>query len=103
MNYSKLSKKQAQEVIAKATLRVKEIDFLTVDRIIQRMQFDYPTNGAGGTGSECVDIDYTNQVVNVELRAYGCNYNQPYFENEDEIRAALKKIGYTLEIETTDD
>jgi len=102
MKYATLSKEEAQLEISRLTKRIKEIDFKTVDGIIRRMRFEYSKNGAGGTGRENVNINYKNQSVEVELKAYGCNYNQPSFMNEYEIEKALKGIGYSLNIESFD-
>ena len=102
MNYSKLTREEAIKVIAAATNRIKEIDFETVEGIVSRMKFYYPTNQVGGQGWKSVEVDYQNRIVNLELTAYGCNYNHPDLENQDEIREALEKIGYSLVISIDD-
>jgi len=97
MNYKSLNKNEAIEVINLASERIKEIDFQTVKGILGRIEVEYPTNQAGGTGNFDATPNYKTQVVEIETRTYGCDYNNPYILNESEIKTALAKIGWRIE------
>jgi hypothetical protein len=55
--------------------------------------FNFPENGAGGTGGfEFEGVNDENEVV-ITVAPYGCNYNHPKPKNE--LREFVRKLGFS--------